>query len=131
MSVIHGENRVTLEGDTIFITLKGSFNEYGMQLWFESVRSIVNDLNSKPFYILMNFLEIDGGTPEAYKVSDQFNIWLNGQNMIAKACVAPPVLIAIDELQINKTLRKNQNFKYFNILGDALLWLKSQNKISV
>ncbi len=124
MDLAHGESSVELKDDTIFITLKGSFNEYGMLVWFKALKAIVKQLNGKPFTILINHLEADGATPEAFHVANEYNSWLCEQNLIAKAIVTSTILAAIDLAQVDEKNREHQNYKYFQNISSALEWLK-------
>lgn len=126
MDLTHGDSSIELIDSTIFITLKGAFNEYGVQVWFEKLKTIVNQLHGKPFTILINYLEADGATPEAFQVANKYNSWLCEQNLTAKAIVTSPILAAIDLAQINEKNRKQQNYKYFITVPSALEWLKTQ-----
>jgi hypothetical protein len=126
MDLSHGDSKVELLDDIINITLKGSFNEEGVGAFVDKLKEIINSLNGKPFYVLIDFLAVDGGTPEAFTASNSYNLWLSKQNMIAKASVGPPILVAIDQSQIHESSRKGQTFKYFNDYDSALIWLKSQ-----
>jgi hypothetical protein len=128
MNLPHGNSLVELIDDTIFITLKGSFNEYGVKVWFKELKAIVKQLNGKPFTMLINHLEADGATPEAFEVANEYNSWLCKQNLTAKAIVTSEILASIDFAQIDKANRKSQNFEYFTTVSDALTWLEIQNK---
>lgn len=126
MDLCHGDNSIELIDNTIFITLKGSFNEYGTLIWIEKLKTIVNHLKGKPFYILINHIEAEGATPEAFQVANEYNSWLCEQNLTAKAIVTSSVLAEIDLAQIDKKNRKHQNYKYFTTVSCALEWLKTQ-----
>ncbi len=126
MDLAHGISSVELKDGRIYITLKCSFNEYGMQDWFKKLKAIVKQLKGKSFSILINHLEADGATPEAFQVANEYNLWLCEQNLTAKAIVTSTVLEEIDLSQIDKENRKRQNYKYFNTNTSALKWLELQ-----
>lgn len=125
----HGESSVTFIDGTIFVTLKGAFNEYGIQIWVNKLKGIVNQLKGKPFAMLINYAEAEGATPEAFTVANEYNLWLCDQKLTAKAIVTSSILAAIDRAQIDEKNRLNQNFQYFTTISDALNWLKIQNKM--
>jgi hypothetical protein len=126
MGLIHGNSSIELIDSTVFITLKGAFNEFGVQIWFEKLKLIVKQLNGKPFSILINYLEADGATPEAFQVANKYNSWLCEQNLTAKAIVASTLLAAIDLSQISEQNRVNQKYKYFTTVPSAIEWLENQ-----
>lgn len=82
-----------------------------MQVWIEKLKVIVNDLKSKPFSILINSIEVEGATPEAFQVANEYNLWLCEQKLMAKAIVTSAVQAEIDSAQIDGKNRNHQNYK--------------------
>lgn len=125
MTVEHGENTIIVKENIIHITLKGGFNEYGAKDVSRKTKEIICAFNQKRFLMLVNLLNLEGATPEAFNTSNEFNEWLNSQNMVAKAIVITSQTIkAIDQQWVpSKTV---QNIEYFDNEEDALKWLKIQ-----
>jgi hypothetical protein len=126
MNSPHGESSVILIDSTIFITLKGAFNEFGVHVWVDKLKTIVNQLKGEPFSILTNYLEADGATPEAFRLANEYNLWLCDQNLVAKAIVTSSILAEIDFAQIDEGNRKHQNYQYFQTVDSATKWLNTQ-----
>ena len=72
----------------------------------------------------MNNTDYEGFTPEASDISNDFNLWLNEQAMVAKAIVQPSLLARKMSLKNIPALKK-QRIEYFDTKSDALLWLKA------
>lgn len=125
MTLKHGESTIILKGNIIHITLEGAFNEYGAKEVSATTREIINTLNQKEFLILANLLNLNGATPEAFSISNEFNAWLNNQNMVAKAIVIQSDTVKeIDKHWVPS--KAIQNIEYFDNEDDALIWLKKQ-----
>ena len=127
MNLDHGEVSIRIENNIIFVEMKGAFNEYGAQKYTHGVMAEVKRLQGAPFSLLVNIEEIEGGTPEAFAELENYNIWLNNQNLIAKAMVAKSAttLELIDRLSPARRQQTNMNFESE---VDALIWLKSLQK---
>ena len=125
MGIEHGESSVTIDGNIISVTLLGAFNEYGLQEIANALKHTIEGLQGRKFSILVNALEFQGATPEAYVELDKLNAWLNTQNMMAKA-----LLITSDStLNIIKTRIpsiQSQKMEVFDNKADAIAWLKAQ-----
>lgn len=103
----------------------GSFNELGAENFTLAMREAIVTFNGKAFSILVDDLEVIGGTPQAYAELESYNQWLNSQNMIAKAMVIDsPVTLAIIEKYAPS--REKQNIAIFDNRADAIYWLKEQ-----
>lgn len=125
MTVEHGENTIIVKENIIHITLKGGFNKSGAKDVSRKTKEIICSFNQKRFLILVNLLNLDGATPEAFNTSNEFNEWLNSQNMVAKAIVITSQTIkAIDQKWVPSKIV--QNIGYFDNEEDALKWLKIQ-----
>ncbi|WP_286263140.1 hypothetical protein [Thalassotalea atypica] len=121
----HGESFVALADDVIISRLKGSFNEVGCKAYTRKVREIVIELDQAPFAMLIDDLELEGGTPEAYAALDEHNVWINTQHIVAKA------LLVHSNLQKELTLKHSpalltQNIEFFMDRQQALDWLKQE-----
>ncbi|MCT7940614.1 hypothetical protein [Shewanella holmiensis] len=123
MSVEHGEFQICLDGCIIKSKLIGSFNEFGAKCYTDAVIEIVKKFDGKPFAILVNNLELFGGTPEAYQVLEQYNIWVNQQHMLAKAFVFNASILATIMKNMPPSMQAD-NIQMFKTLEDAESWLK-------
>ncbi|ABG40815.1 hypothetical protein Patl_2298 [Paraglaciecola sp. T6c] len=127
MSLEHGNHLITIEDNVIVIELAGSFNEFGAKALTDDIRKAIKQFEGAPFCILINDFALEGITPEGYKEIDEYNAWLNTQNMIAKAVVVKiDILSKMEESRI--PAKAQQNIKSFKNIPDALLWLKMQTK---
>ncbi len=123
----HGGHSIVVNGNIIVLKLTGAFNEYGVFKFTQDVKGVIESFNGKIFSILVNNLELLGGTPEAYAELEKYNKWLNNQNMVAKAMVikSSATLGIINSLVPSIKL---QNMKDFDNKYEAIEWLKSQLK---
>jgi len=127
LNIEHGENTIIAKENIIHITLKGAFNEYGAIDVSKKTMEIIRNFNQKRFMLLVNLLNLDGATPEAFNISNEFNEWLNSQNMVAKAIViTSQVIKAIDQQWVPSKVV--QNVEYFDSEDDALRWLKNSSR---
>ena len=109
----------------IHVTLKGAFNEYGAKDVSKKAKEVILALNDKKFLVLVNLLSLEGATPEAFNISNEFNEWLNCQNMVAKAIVVTSQTIkAIDQQWVPSKVV--QNIEYFENEDAAFAWLEKQ-----
>ena len=95
MSVEHGEFSISLEGKIIKTKLIGSFNEFGAKRYAEAV----------------------------IEVLDQYNIWVNQQNMLAKAFVFDAAILATIMKNMSPSM-KADNIQMFKTLEAAESWLE-------
>ena len=65
-----------------------------------------------------------GGTPEAYKELEDYNKWLNSQNLLAKAMVINS-MITLDIINMYSPSRGEQKSETFDNETDAIAWLKT------
>ena len=118
----HGKYHIELRGNTIYKSLKGSFNEDAILEIISKEKDIIKNLNSEKFSILIDVLEMEGATPEAFSVIDNYNKWLNTQNLLAQVFVnKSSFLIEINEERV-KSQDKTKT-KIFDNLEDAQKWI--------
>jgi hypothetical protein len=129
MSLAHGKYTIEVEGNIILLRLFGAFNEQGTKLFTTQMIQTIDALNKKPFCILVNDLEVTGGTPEAYAELERYNQWLNKQKLLAKAMVikSAVTLAIIDRYA---PARQQQNIAVFDNEPDAISWLKSTQNLA-
>ena len=121
----HGTFSLRQENNIIFITLIGSFNEYGLSELAHNLKNRVIALSGERFAILINDTEMEGGTPEAYEELNELNIWLNTKNMVAKAVVVKYEM-TLDIIKSRAPALKTQNIKTFHLESQAFSWLKEE-----
>ncbi|PKG85145.1 hypothetical protein CXF85_05935 [Colwellia sp. 75C3] len=126
MVIEHGEVTIEVQDNIIIARLVGAFNEYGAQQYTKGVKSIIENLQGESFSILINNLQVQGGTPEAYQELENYNLWLNQQKLIGKAMVITSsiTLDVIDKLSPSRAKQKTKNFDNEK---DAMNWLMSLN----
>ncbi len=121
----HGEILLTTQGNILIAQYIGMFNLDGMQLGVQAMQTAIAQFAGEPFAMLIDDLQVEGGTPEAYEALEAFNQWLISQNMVAKATVitSKVKLKIIDSLVAS---RKKQNHQAFTTMSDAISWLTEQ-----
>ena len=119
----HGNFNIKTDESIIVICLSGSFNEQSAIEFISEVKLAIKHLNGDKFGILLNAIDAEGFTPEAYHEINEYNAWLNHQNIIAKAIVSQsPTLQQTSELFIPS--RAPQDMKRFEKVELAYNWLK-------
>ncbi len=126
MVIEHGEVTIEVLDNIIIVRTEGAFNEYGTQQYTHGVRKIVDGMQGQSFSVLINNLEFQGGTPEAYQELESYNAWLNKQKLIAKAMVITSS-INLDVINKLSPSRASQQTRSFDNEKDALSWLQSLN----
>ncbi len=107
------------------VTSVGAFNIEGVDKVIEELTLAIERFDQKEFKLFFDYLQTEGGTPEAFEKINECNIWLNSQNMVAKAVlIKSSINFAI--LESRTPARKNQNSKRFEDKASAIAWLKSQ-----
>jgi len=92
--------------------------------WTTATKKIITDFKGEKFCILMDLSKTLGSTPDGFKQADQYNSWLNDQNLVAKALIFPSLATEYIEQTMVKSKRK-QNIKSFDNVVDAENWLKT------
>ena len=114
MGLEHGKSSISVDGDIIYVKAAGAYNQEGIIKGIEELKLVIENFCQKEFKLLFDYSEIEGGTPEVFEEINEFNIWLNSQNMLAKALVInSSVKLAI--LESRTPARKSQNDKIFDI----------------
>jgi hypothetical protein len=122
---IHGKFEIDREGYIIKVTVKGEYNDIGAKAVTQGLRENIIAMDDAPFAILADMNAFVGGTPDAFSVTDEYNVWLNSKNMVAKALVfTSSVYASIYEQQIKS--KSEQNIKYFDDENDARKWIDVQ-----
>jgi len=126
MDIAHGEVDIEVMDNIIIVRTAGAFNEYGTQRYTDGVREVIDSLQGQSFSILINNLEFQGATPEAYEELENYNAWLNKQKLIAKAMVITSA-ITLDVINMRSPSRAAQQNQSFDNEKDAMTWLTSLN----
>lgn len=120
----HGKALIHREENLIVAKLIGSFNEEGAKKYTNAMKQAVKELQGANFLMLINDLEVEGGTPEALQELEDYNQWLSTQNLLAKAMVVKSRLI-IDLINKYSPSQKLQHYEFFDNEKDAYAWLKT------
>ncbi len=122
----HGESSISIDGDIITVTAVGAFNLEGIVKVIAELKLIIGSFCQKEFKLLFDYSQTEGGTPEVFEKINECNVWLNSQNMVAKALIInSPINLAI--LESRTPARNSQNSKRFDDKASAIAWLKSQS----
>jgi hypothetical protein len=121
----HGTIKVEALGNIIVTKYIGMFNLEGLTTELMKLRAAINALDGQPFAILVDNLELEGGTPEAYEALNEFNLSIANLPLVAKATViTSAVKLSIIEARV--TARQQQNKLAFTSKAEALEWLRSE-----
>ena len=124
MNLVHGEYGITVDDNIISIAISEAFNEYCIIQLTAELKLIVSSFPHKAFFLIVDLLNSEGGTPEAFEESRKCNLWLDQQNIIAKAILSDSsTFIAINEARLRRT--DKQLIQYFHTRSDAIHWFNS------
>ncbi len=125
MAVEHGTTSISTDGDIITMKPVGAFNREGTVKAIENLTVVIEGFSHHKFKLLFDYTEVEGGTPDVFEKIDEFNLWLNNQNMIAKALIINSSAM-LEILESKSPARKFQNTKNFDNEASALNWLEVQ-----
>lgn len=125
MNSPHGKCLVSVKDDIIYIMAAGSFNKEGITKSIQDIQSAIETFDDRGFKLLIDFTDIEGGTPKAFVKINEFNLWLNHQKLIAKAVVFS-LAMTLPLLDSRAPARKLQNNKGFENKISAIEWLNLQ-----
>jgi hypothetical protein len=125
MNQEHGKNIISVEGDIIISKIIGPFNVEGVNKSITDLKTVVDSFCQNKFKLLIDYIDAEGATPEVYEKINECNIWLNSQNMVAKALVTNSN-VALSILESRTPARRSLNESVFNDKANAIIWLKSQ-----
>lgn len=121
----HGLHSAQIADQVITSTLSGSFNREGCLAWVTRLKALIEGLDGRPFCLLIDTRDYEGGTDEALQLANEFNRWLNSQPLVAKAhLITSQVLHAIAVERVPQL--KYQTIKTFKCIDEAQVWLASQ-----
>jgi len=129
MQSAHGKFKISVNENQISTKLLGSYNTQGIEAWISEMKKTISSFSGAPFTILVDEIGAKGATPQALAKGNEYNEWLNHQNLVAKAVIyGESIYKEID----NKSLpaRAKQNIKFFETVEDAQCWLLEQWKSS-
>lgn len=124
MSYSHGEIEITLVGSVITAVFSGSFNYEGVLEYSNRIKSLVISLKEKPFIMIIDITDLEGGTPEGFEELDIFNAWLNQTQLKAKAFIMKGD-INKEIIESRTPSLSSQNMRFFSCYQDANEWLKN------
>jgi len=125
VAVEHGTTSISIDGDIISMKSVGAFNREGTVRAIEKLTLAIENFSQKRFKMLFDYTKVEGGTPDVFEKIDEFNLWLNNQNMAAKALIINSSAM-LEILESKSPARKFQNTKNFDNEASALSWLKLQ-----
>lgn len=121
----HGEVLFTVEDNIIIAKAIGSFNEEGAYGYTNGFKDRIEQFGSQPFAILVDNLLMEGATPEAFKVLEAYNQWLNDKPLVAKAFVVKS-RVTTSIVTAHSPSINQQTVENFSTIEEALYWLKQQ-----
>ncbi|WP_206483301.1 hypothetical protein [Thalassotalea sp. G2M2-11] len=122
---IHGKYNVELIDNILFVKLSGSFNCAGTEAYVATVKQYIAELAGQPFAMLIDDLDVEGGTPEAYQKLNDYNEWLVSQPIVGKAFIIKS--LAIKEIVLERTPSlKQQQIEFFQDVESAEQWLRDK-----
>ncbi len=122
----HGHFTVLIEDGIIYTQLEGDFNEQGVIAWADELKAAIKTFNGEPFLMLVDEMLAPSATPGALKEGNNYNQWLNEQNMLAKAVVYSSSMLRDIDIK-HLPARTKQNIAYFDNLASAKKWLNAQS----
>lgn len=128
--VQHGHFEVRSQGQVIYISIEGSFNEEGVANYIKHVERIVEEQQGKPFAILLDATNLEGGTPECWDAAAQMNLRLADKQLIAKAIVSKGAFVTSLADKVNKPALQTR-VKLFTDRKSALSWLQQQAPFTI
>lgn len=128
--VAHGQFDVSSHGQIILVKLAGSFNCAAIKAYAQAVKDKIAGLKGQEFAMLINDVNVEGGTPEAYDALNDYNAWLNEQAIVAKAFILSS--LALKDIILKRTPElQHQNIAFFESSNTAITWLEQQLEIGV
>ena len=112
--------------DNIFYAkADGTFSEIQYKELIKKSYDLINCLDPHGYVIFIDAKNFKGSTPEAYKMYDQYNEWVNqNTKLLAKAIlINEDINIKIKNMYL-KSIEK-QNIKYFYSEKEAWKWLNN------
>ena len=122
----HGKNSISVDDNIITVKSVGVYNIEGIVKAIEELKVVIESFSHKEFKLLFDYTETEGGTPEVFEQINECNIWLNSQNMVAKALVINSAM-HLSILESRTPARKLQKTKNFDNKASAISWLKLQS----
>jgi len=126
MSIEHGKCYISVDGDIITVKAVGAFNSEGIVKTIKELESVIESFGQKDFKWLFDYSETEGGTPDVFNKINECNIWLNNQNIIAKAIV----INSPTNLEILASIApaiSAQNTRNFDDKASAMDWLRAES----
>ena len=127
MKTPYGSYNLYIDGNIAFMRFVGMFNAATTTHLAQEARELLEQFGNKDFLIFADMLQLEGATPEAYTIIDEFNQWLNTRNMIGKALlIENKIIVQIARHRVKSF--KHQNIQYFSNKDEALMWFEEIQK---
>ncbi|MEP4888715.1 MAG: hypothetical protein ABJV04_01705 [Aliiglaciecola sp.] len=127
MKTPYGSYNLSIDGNIARMRFVGMFNAATTELFVKEFKVLLEQFGDKPFLVLGDLLELEGATPEAYAMINDFNTWVNTRNMVAKALLIENKIIAQIARHRVESVRF-QNIRYFSNNDEALAWFEQLQK---
>ena len=120
----HGQFQVKIEGKTIHVASRGSFNAEGTLKCCEAIDHAIAQLAPSHFLICVDLTEFEGATPDAWDITEQFNQALLSRPLTAKAIIVKSRFVESYVETVNQSEIRHKT-QVFSNSQQALTWLNS------
>ncbi|MEP4888714.1 MAG: STAS/SEC14 domain-containing protein [Aliiglaciecola sp.] len=121
-----GSYEFKVEGRIVYQTFTGMFSGKTARTYLRETKQLITQFEGKAFCMLIDIREMEGLTPDGYNMIDNFNQWVNTQNLVAKAIVVSNDVVGKIVSSRVPELKK-QNVKYFEDIQTAIKWVNNIN----
>ncbi len=125
----HGNFFVRIEKNIIITRIEGLFNEFAVKSYNKMEKEAISTFNGEKFCMLVEAMDFEGATPEAYKINNDFNEKYINKDLTAKAVISNHMVHLQISLKQQPAFKK-QNIKYFDNTEDGFKWLRQFEKES-
>ena len=122
----HGYHKTKILGHMIVSRLSGSLNEESSNAYIDEVDSARSSFVNKPYTLLIDLKNLEGGTIEAWQKANEHNfVLLEDKMFIGKAIIVNSTTNEYFAKKINSML-PNDKVKTFEDRKAAKAWLESK-----
>lgn len=122
--MLRASYEIEVSEQTIIARLIGNCSGKLAANFTNELKQTIRNISPKPFYLIINIIEFEGATPEAYQIQENFNQWLRSTNLVAKANVISSQLVS-NIVGNQMPSRENQLFKICESEEEAKAWFES------
>lgn len=119
----HGNFHCEIEKQLLICTLTGSWNAEEARDFCQSVLKSIEQISSKPWDYIVNALDFDGGTPEAYQINNDMLETLKTANLSRRAIISKGTVYISISKQFQPAFEHFET-RYFDNIDNARIWLK-------